>query len=51
MSRFAIELLRDDAKLNAMKDAAYKKARRFDIKNIIPRYEKLYSRFCRMGNC
>lgn len=51
MSRFAIDLLRDDAKLNAMKDAAYKQARRFDIKNIIPRYEKLYSRFCRMGNC
>lgn len=51
MSRFAIDLLRDDAKLATMKEAAYQQACRFDIKNIIPIYEKLYSRYCRMGNC
>jgi len=51
MSHFAIDLLRDEAKLKAMKEAAYQQALRFDIKNIIPIYEKLYSRFCRMGNC
>ncbi len=48
MSNFAIDLLRDDAKMAAMKEAAYRQAVRFDITNIIPVYEKLYSRFCRM---
>jgi N-acetyl-alpha-D-glucosaminyl L-malate synthase BshA len=51
MGRFAIDLLRDDQKLEQMKEAAYQQACRFDIKNIIPIYEKLYSRFCRMGPC
>lgn len=51
MSEFAISLLQDEAKLAYMKEAAYKQACRFDIKNIIPIYEKLYSRFCRMGPC
>ncbi len=51
MSRFAIDLLRDEQKLEQMKEAAYQQACRFDIKNIIPIYEKLYSRFCRMGPC
>ena len=31
-----------------MKEAAYEHACKFDIKNIIPIYEKLYSRFCRL---
>jgi glycosyltransferase involved in cell wall biosynthesis len=49
MSSFAIELLRDESRLNTMKEAAYTQATLFDIKNIIPIYEKLYGRFCRMG--
>lgn len=48
MSEFAIELLRDDERLSKMKEAAYQQACLFDISNIIPVYEKLYSRFCRM---
>jgi N-acetyl-alpha-D-glucosaminyl L-malate synthase BshA len=48
MSEYAIGLLSDDAKLEAMKDKAYEQAKRFDIHNIIPVYEKLYSRFCRL---
>ena len=48
MGQFAIDLLKDDARLTTMKEAAYQQAVRFDITNIIPIYEKLYSRFCRM---
>ena len=48
MSNFAIELLRDEARLVKMKEAAYQQACLFDISKIIPVYEKLYSRFCRM---
>ena len=48
MSNFAIELLRDEARLTKMKEAAYQQACLFDISKIIPVYEKLYSRFCRM---
>lgn len=48
MSEYAIGLLSDDAKLEAMKEKAYEQAKRFDIHNIIPVYEKLYSRFCRL---
>jgi N-acetyl-alpha-D-glucosaminyl L-malate synthase BshA len=48
MSQFAIELLRDEARLNTIKESAYQQACKFDIRNIIPVYEKLYSRFCRM---
>jgi N-acetyl-alpha-D-glucosaminyl L-malate synthase BshA len=51
MSRYAITLLKDEKKLESMKESAYQQACRFDIKNIIPIYEKLYSRFCRMGPC
>lgn len=49
MSRFAIDLLKDEERLAMMKEAAYQQACRFDIKNIVPVYEKLYSRFCRMS--
>lgn len=48
MSNFATDLLRDNTKMATMKEAAYRQAVRFDITNIIPVYEKLYSRFCRM---
>jgi glycosyltransferase involved in cell wall biosynthesis len=48
MSSFAIELLKDEPRLSKMKEAAYEQATLFDIKNIIPIYEKLYGRFCRM---
>ncbi|MDD2791900.1 MAG: N-acetyl-alpha-D-glucosaminyl L-malate synthase BshA [Sediminibacterium sp.] len=48
MSSFAIELLKSDEKLEAMKNAAYQQALQFDIKKIIPIYETLYGRFCRM---
>ncbi len=51
MSRFTIELLRDESRLSTMKEKAYEQACRFDIRNIIPVYEKLYSRYCRMEMC
>ena len=47
MSNRAIELLKDEAKLKAFKHNALEQAKRFDIHNIIPIYEELYSRFCR----
>lgn len=49
MSRCAIELLQDEEKLNLFKQQAYEQASRFDIHNIVPQYEKLYSRFCEMN--
>jgi L-malate glycosyltransferase len=51
MSKHAIELLSNEELLSKMKEAAYQQACKFDIKNIIPVYEKLYSRFCRMQPC
>ena len=48
MSKFAIELLCDEILLEKIKQQAYDQAVRFDISNIVPEYEKLYSRFCRM---
>lgn len=48
MSKCAIELLSDEEKLNQLKQNAYEHACTFDINNIVPIYEKLYSRFCRM---
>jgi glycosyltransferase involved in cell wall biosynthesis len=48
MSRCAIELLQDEERLNLFKQQAYDHACTFGIHNIIPKYEKLYSRFCRM---
>jgi len=48
MSNFAIDILKYDEKLAVMKEAAYGHAKGFDIVNIVPLYEKLYSRFCRM---
>ena len=51
MSKNAIELLQDEPKLKAFKHNALKEATLFDIHHIIPKYEELYRRFCRTGNC
>jgi L-malate glycosyltransferase len=51
MSKNAIELLQDETKLKAFKQNALKEAKLFDIHHIIPKYEKLYRRFCRTGDC
>lgn len=48
MSRQAIEILKDDETLAIFKQNAYEQACKFDIHNIVPVYEKLYSRFCTM---
>ena len=51
MSKNAIELLQDEAKLKAFKNNALKEAKLFDIHHIIPKYEALYRKFCRTGDC
>lgn len=51
MGEKVVDLLLNEEKLNLFKEQAYEQACRFDIHNIIPRYEKLYSRFCRMEPC
>jgi glycosyltransferase involved in cell wall biosynthesis len=48
MSDFAIGLLKDNERLEEMKQKAFEQAQKFDIRYIIPQYEKLYSQFCRM---
>jgi len=48
MSEYATQLFTDDILLARMKEAAYAQASRYDILNIVPLYEKLYSSFCRM---
>ena len=48
MSAFTIEILSDEKKHAQFKQQAYEQACRFDIQNIVPLYEKLYSRFCTM---
>jgi len=50
MSKYAISLLSDENLLAKMKENAYQQALRFDIHNIVPAYEKLYSRFCRLDS-
>jgi L-malate glycosyltransferase len=45
MSRKALDILRDDETLNAFKKRAAAYAKRYDIANIVPLYEKLYERF------
>lgn len=45
MTKQAIAILKDDATLNAFKKRASVHAKKFDIHNIIPVYEKLYERF------
>ncbi len=48
MSTYAIGLLQDESKLATLKQNAFEQAQKFDISNIVPVYEKLYSKFCRM---
>ena len=48
MSRNAIAILSNDETLSDFKKNAYEQACQFDIHNIVPVYEKLYSRFCSM---
>lgn len=51
MSAFAIEILKDEQHLLEMKEASYQHACLFDIKNIVPQYENIYKRYCRMDPC
>jgi len=51
MSEASIELLMNPDKLAQFKQQAYDHAGTFDIHHIVPQYEKLYSRFCRMDDC
>ncbi|KIC95288.1 N-acetyl-alpha-D-glucosaminyl L-malate synthase BshA [Flavihumibacter solisilvae] len=46
MSRHAIELLSNKELLSSFKKNAMDQSDRFDIHHIVPRYEKLYNRFC-----
>jgi L-malate glycosyltransferase len=48
MSDKAIEVLKNETLLNKMKKQANEQACKFDIQNIIPLYEKLYSKYCRL---
>jgi N-acetyl-alpha-D-glucosaminyl L-malate synthase BshA len=48
MTQQAIELLSNNELLQKLKEGAYKQAVHYDINNIVPLYEKLYSRFCAM---
>lgn len=45
MSRQAMDILENDATLNQFKERAAAHAKKFDIHNIVPHYEKLYERF------
>ncbi len=42
MAKYAIEILEDEEKLKAFRKNALAQARRFDLKSIIPQYEKYY---------
>ncbi|HTK55771.1 MAG TPA: hypothetical protein VL295_03025, partial [Gemmatimonadales bacterium] len=42
MGRRAIDLLRDDARHKAMREAAIAKARTFSAERVVPMYEALY---------
>ncbi|MBV9962644.1 MAG: N-acetyl-alpha-D-glucosaminyl L-malate synthase BshA [Parafilimonas sp.] len=48
MSDCAITLLSDESLLKQFRKNAKAQALKFDLNNIVPQYEKLYSRFCRM---
>lgn len=48
MAKQAIAILQDDEKLTAMKEQAFAQANKFSLENIIPLYEKMYSKYCRM---
>lgn len=42
LSRYAIDILQNDERLQRFKEAASEHAQLFDIKNVVPLYEKLY---------
>jgi hypothetical protein len=42
MSRQAIDILQNDSRLQEFKKNAARQAQAFDIKSIVPLYEKLY---------
>lgn len=44
MAKNALKILKDDAVLNQFKANALEVARKFDIKNILPKYEALYQK-------
>jgi L-malate glycosyltransferase len=48
MSKQAIAILQDEIKLNQMKEQAFEQANKFSLEKIIPLYEKMYSKYCRM---
>ncbi len=48
MSEYAIHLLSDDVLIEQFRKNAKAQAMKFDLQNIVPRYEKLYSKFCKM---
>jgi len=48
MSACAVNLLSHEELLAQFRKNAKAQALKFDLHNIVPRYEKLYSRFCRM---
>ena len=44
MSRNAIEILSNDNKLSIFKNNALMQAMKFDVKQILPKYEKIYQK-------
>jgi len=44
MARHAVHILKDDATLQQFKNQAFEQAKKFDIRLILPMYEKLYAR-------
>ncbi len=48
MSKHAADLLSNEKLLQQFKEGAFAQAQQFDIHNIVPIYEKMYSRFCTM---
>ncbi len=46
MSSHAVELLSNSEMLDEFRNNAFVQAQAFDISNIVPQYEKIYSRFC-----
>lgn len=48
MANKAIEALSNKDYLQQLKENAFAQANKFSIENIIPQYEKLYGKFCRM---
>lgn len=48
MAKQAVSILQDDVKLSEMKEQAFAQANKFSLENIIPLYEKMYSKYCRM---